>query len=346
MKPAHREIISIGPSSSPRHGARIVNFFLHTQEGNGTAESLAAYLNNPANGASYHYTVRDGIVCSVVDTDRASWSCLDANARSINLCFAGSRASFTREQWLERRRDIEIAAWLACEDAKKYGYLKPVVNGRPYPLGNVACFSDHYFVTKVLGIGDHTDVGAHFPWDVFAAAVKRYLSPAPPAPVVNRIDEAAAKNAWLGKRLTAGENVCPDGRGRWAKFEAGYIYWSPTTGAHPIPNLLFESWAEYGFERGPLGYPTVDRTILPATGESIGEVQAFERGVLYRRYADTQGFFVHGAIGARWAREGYEQGRLGWPTSNEIPTEDGGRRQSFEHGSLIWHPSGVVEVQA
>ncbi|MFD3459732.1 hypothetical protein ACFWVM_08490 [Nocardia fluminea] len=70
----------LGNSHSQRCGERITNFLLHTQEGNGAAESLAAYLGNGANGVSYHYTLADRIVCDVVDTDFASWSVLDASA--------------------------------------------------------------------------------------------------------------------------------------------------------------------------------------------------------------------------------------------------------------------------
>jgi len=46
-KPNYTEIARMGNSRSNRWGARITNFLLHTQEGNGSAESLAAYLNSP-----------------------------------------------------------------------------------------------------------------------------------------------------------------------------------------------------------------------------------------------------------------------------------------------------------
>ena len=65
MKPDYREIQQMGNSRSNRWGTRIRNFYLHTEEGNASAEGLAAYLNNPNNGASYHYTVRDGVVVDV-----------------------------------------------------------------------------------------------------------------------------------------------------------------------------------------------------------------------------------------------------------------------------------------
>lgn len=172
--PVYDERDRIGESWSERDGARITNFLLHTQEGNGTAESLAAYLNNTSNGVSYHYTLRDRIVCDVVDTYNASWSVGDANAQTINLCFAGSRASWSRDEWLEIRDDIRIAAWLAVQDAHRYGFSTEVI-APPYGPERDG-ISDHRYVTEVIGWGTHTDVGPGFPWDVFANDVAQFES--------------------------------------------------------------------------------------------------------------------------------------------------------------------------
>lgn len=174
-KPAYREIERWSKNNHPRGGARVTNFFLHTQEGNGTAESLAGYLQNPASGVSYHYTVdNNGVVCDVVDTDYCSWSVLDANPISINLCFAGSRAGWSRQQWLDLMgRGIEIAAWLAVQDGRKYGYPTTVI-APPYRRG--PGISDHNYVTQVLGMGTHTDVGPNFPWDVFAGHIRDFTT--------------------------------------------------------------------------------------------------------------------------------------------------------------------------
>jgi N-acetyl-anhydromuramyl-L-alanine amidase AmpD len=173
MAPEYTELNRLGKSYSGRGGARVTNFLLHTQEGNGTAESLAAYLNNPANGVSYHYTIDNSVVvCDVVNTDYASWSVLNANPFTINLCFAGSRASWSRQQWLDNMGDaIDVAAYLAVQDARKYGFATDVITP-PYYTGEG--ISDHRYVTDQLGIGTHTDVGPGFPWDVFEAAVDKY----------------------------------------------------------------------------------------------------------------------------------------------------------------------------
>ncbi|CAN5704488.1 hypothetical protein BH09ACT8_BH09ACT8_33780 [soil metagenome] len=168
-----------GGGRSPRTRAPI-NWLLHTEEGNSTAEQLAKYCDG-SHGVSYHYTLRDGILCDVVDTDFASWSVLSANGFTINLCFAGSRAGWSRSEWLAREDDISIAAYIAVVDCRKYGI--PIgVNPPPYFAG--PSIADHKYVTQELHIGDHTDVGNKFPWDVFTNYVEKWagiqLAPTPP----------------------------------------------------------------------------------------------------------------------------------------------------------------------
>lgn len=185
-RPAFNEFPIWSRNNSSR-SAKVDAFLLHTQEGGGgdaAAENLAKWFQN-AKEVSYHYTISqaaDGGVTVVdcVDTDRASWSVLSANSRSINLCFAGSRASWSRADWLKQAKAIDVAAYLAVQDAKKYGFAANVI-APPY-AGRLPGISDHRYVTKVLGDGTHTDVGDGFPWDVFAAAVAKYGGGAPSAP--------------------------------------------------------------------------------------------------------------------------------------------------------------------
>ena len=183
------------PNNQPRNGTKVDLFILHTQEGAGNADSLARYLINPANQVSYHYTVSqapDGgvTVCDVVDTDLGSWSVLSANSRSINLCFAGSSAAWSRAQWMAQSRAIDVAAYLAVQDCKKYGIPLTVISP-PYSQGR-AGITDHQYVTRVLGDGTHTDVGPNFPWDYFSQRVQVWAGggpepiPATPTPAPSK----------------------------------------------------------------------------------------------------------------------------------------------------------------
>lgn len=330
-----------GGGRDSRFGARISYWLLHTEEGSGDTDPvrLGRYCSG-ANGVSYHYTAGRGIVCDLVDTDFASWSVLSANPYTINLCFAGSRAGMSRDEWLKTfKADIRNAAYLAVQDAKKYGMAIEVIGTGGKYSGKRQGFADHQFVTKVLKIGTHTDVGSGFPTDYFAQCVKEFTVGVAPKPVENQINKMAAAAPWLGKRITDGEGVCPDKRGRFAHFEHGSIYWTPTTGARPIPTRLLGDYERLGWERGPLGYPIAYHTIL-----TEGDVQAFEKGVLYHRADQPEGFFVTGRIGAAYARNGYENGPLGWVQSNEIKNDDGTVTQYFQNGVVHWSPDGVITL--
>lgn len=186
-RPDFNEYPVWSPNNQSRNGIRPDLWIIHTQEGNGNADSLARWLGGPVS-ASYHYTIsqdpRDNgvTVCDVVDTDLASWSVLSANNRSINLCFAGSSASWTREQWMRQSRAIDVAAYLCVKDCQKYG-ITPNVIAPPYANRAGNGITDHAYVTKVLGDGTHTDVGPGFPWDYFGQRVYYWANPAPaPAP--------------------------------------------------------------------------------------------------------------------------------------------------------------------
>lgn len=229
-KPDFNEYAMWSPSNSGRGGKKPTKFLLHTQEGDGNADSLARYLNNPANQVSYHYTVSqaaDGgvTVCDVVDTDYASWSVGNANSISINLCFAGSRASWTRDQWMQQAKAIDVAAYLAVQDCHKYG-MSTLVVPPPYSAGTPG-ISDHKWVTDVFGWGTHTDVGPNFPWDVFTAAVAKYDGAAKPITPPQKPPETTPDNGGPLMALTDAEQHELLNRVRYISDQLGPNLWGP-----------------------------------------------------------------------------------------------------------------------
>ncbi len=60
--------------------------------------------------------------------------------------------------------------------------------------------------------------------------------------------------------------VTPDGVGKFGHFEGGSIYWSAPTGAHEIRGEIRQRWAELGWEKSALGYPTSDETASGTDG--------------------------------------------------------------------------------
>lgn len=135
----------------------------------------------------------------------------------------------------------------------------------------------------------------------------------------------------LGIPLTS-EVSAPDGRGLFANFGNGAIYFTPQTGAHAVHGELLTEWAREGFEAGRLGYPVRNEVSTP---NRQGAVQSFEHGVLYWS-PDTGAQRVEGRILDRYAAAGFEDGLLGFPTSSETAARDGGAFNRFEGGNIYW----------
>lgn len=164
----------------------------------------------------------------------------------------------------------------------------------------------------------------------------------PVAPPVNLIDvEASIAAKWIGKRQHDDERKAgADGKGRYADFERGSIWWHPDLrSAIAVPTHLLQAWAPHDGGLARLGYPVLRHTVI----EGVGDIQAFQKGVLYRRFGQP-GYAVGGEIGRRWIREGFENGPLGWPINDEYERPAGGRRQDFQNGHLEWDPTGVVRT--
>jgi hypothetical protein len=119
-------------------------------------------------------------------------------------------------------------------------------------------------------------------------------------------------------------------------FQGGSIYWSPTTGARILTGGIRDRWAAQGWENGPLGYPTTDVTALARAG---GRFAHFQGGSVYWSPA-TGVRVVSGAVRDRWAASGWENGPLGYPTTDVTAlARAGGRFAHFQGGSVYWSPT-------
>jgi glucose/arabinose dehydrogenase len=161
--------------------------------------------------------------------------------------------------------------------------------------------------------------------------------------ILGTYDATGAEGAWGVPRTD--ETPTPDGRGRFNAFTKNdaHIYWTPTTGAHEVHGSIFLLWGAMGFERSMHGYPTSNEWPTPGLR---GRFNNFENGGIYW-LPGVGAHSVHGAIHAKWGQHGYEQGHLGFPTTDELPTPDlGGRFNHFEGGSVYWTPrTGAHEVR-
>jgi uncharacterized protein with LGFP repeats len=83
--------------------------------------------------------------------------------------------------------------------------------------------------------------------------------------------------------------------------------------------------------RKDLGAPTREQVTNP----DGGIWQQFDGGVIIYK---TAAYVVWGKIRDAWIALGGSQGKLGYPTSDELDTPDGQKKQTFEHGTLAWKP--------
>ncbi len=144
---------------------------------------------------------------------------------------------------------------------------------------------------------------------------------------------------FLGDPLTA-ELATPVKFGRFNHFEGGSIYWSPSTGAWEVHGAIRETWSRLGWENGAVGFPLTDE--LP-TPHKFGAFNHFQSGSIYWSPA-TGAREVRGAIRDTWSRQGWENGALGFPTSDEYAIP-GGRRSDFQGGFITWTPAGGTVVK-
>lgn len=146
----------------------------------------------------------------------------------------------------------------------------------------------------------------------------------------------------LGFPIT-NENRTPARPGAYNRFQAGSIYWSPTTGAHEVRGAIQDTWRRLGWENGALGFPRTNENPTPT---KPGAFNHFEAGSIYWSPA-TSAHEVRGAIRDKWAALGWESSPLGFPITDETATP--GRAGAFNHfqvGSIYWSPAtGAHEVR-
>jgi uncharacterized protein with LGFP repeats len=131
---------------------------------------------------------------------------------------------------------------------------------------------------------------------------------------------------------TGDEGPTADGIGALQSFQGGAVFYSPSTGAHPVRGAIRAAWGAQGADTGVLGYPTSAEV---PTGDRSGAFQLFQGGAVF--YSPSTGAQpVRGAVRTAWARVGAESGDLGYPTAAEGPGPGGvGTTQTFQRGT-VW----------
>ncbi|CAM5593034.1 hypothetical protein GCM10010329_48710 [Streptomyces spiroverticillatus] len=121
------------------------------------------------------------------------------------------------------------------------------------------------------------------------------------------------------------------------QFEGGFLYWSRTTGTHPVWSAIGTRYRSLGAEAGYLGLPVGDEEPR-GNGDWL---QRFQGGTLIwvRRTGQVRTCLAPaGAFAAKWDALGGATGRLGCTVGSHRPARarTGGVVQQFDGGFLYW----------
>ena len=163
----------------------------------------------------------------------------------------------------------------------------------------------------------------------------------PPSAIAAYYASLGGPNGILGPPVQD-EGPTPDGRGRYALYQNGGIWYSGGTGPHEVHGRIGQFYAFVGRSAGILGFPLSDET---PTFDGVGRFNRFERGEIYwHPYTDAHE--VHGQIADLYRFFGGPASTLGYPVSDEHDVGDGfGRTNGFQNGDIWWSPwLGPFEV--
>lgn len=154
---------------------------------------------------------------------------------------------------------------------------------------------------------------------------------------------AESAMAFLGREV--GARVSYPGGGQGQRYQHGWIYYSPATGAHEVHGAILARYLVIGGPGGLAGYPTSDETPVPKLASARMNTFALANLAIYWS-GPTSAHEVHGAIRAYYCTHaGGPAGSLGLPITDEHPVA-GGRQSRFQHGTLTWNATTGVVVRS
>jgi uncharacterized protein with LGFP repeats len=128
----------------------------------------------------------------------------------------------------------------------------------------------------------------------------------------------------------APEVKSPNRDGVVQTFENGPFYYNQKTGVHRLQGLIMGKYAQMGYENSWLGFPAAEELPL----KDLGRFSRFEGGNIYWSPLSGAWAVRSGPIMETWKDAGYENGKLGYPISDEF-TVPGGVQQNFQAGFIV-----------
>ncbi|MEH0110461.1 M12 family metallo-peptidase [Tersicoccus sp. MR15.9] len=157
--------------------------------------------------------------------------------------------------------------------------------------------------------------------------------------VASLLSAAATRNA-LGTALAAPVSGLVDD-GAYQSYQRGVIVYSPATGAMVSKGAVRGAWGRQGFEKGRLGYPTTDEV----SGQAAGGVYQTYQGATIVWSSATGARISEGAIRGAWGRQNYQNGRLGYPTTDEVRgLRNGGVYQIYQGATILWSSASGAHI--
>lgn len=138
---------------------------------------------------------------------------------------------------------------------------------------------------------------------------------------------------------TGPEAKTPNKDGVVQGFQGGPMYFSDKTGAHRAQGLILGKYAQMGFENSWLGFPAAEEQPT----KDLGRYSKFEGGNIYWSPLSGAWAVRNGPIMDAWGQQGFENGKLGYPISDEFPVP-GGVQQNFQTGFVVVRDGKPPEV--
>lgn len=157
--------------------------------------------------------------------------------------------------------------------------------------------------------------------------------------------ESVGEAALLGAPVAAEQAVAG---GLFQRFTGGEIYLEDgTSTAFEVHGAILQAFHATGGVAA-WGFPKTHELpiVRPGGGTDLGRYSRFANGTFFWSPA-TGAHVVYGAIADFYRSVGGPQGRLGFPTSDELdlPDAPGARYNTFERGAIAWYPdAGAMEL--
>jgi LGFP repeat len=169
----------------------------------------------------------------------------------------------------------------------------------------------------------------HAPRDLYGAVAAKYR-------------ELGYETSPLGFPTT-NQAAVADG-GEFAHFEHGSIYQGNGLPAYSLTGAIATKYAQLGYQRSPLGYPTSGLAATADPAANAGTEMLFQTGAIEVALGNPP-YAVWGPIYTTWAGQGRAAGSLGFPISDVFALDSTDQRCNFEHGYAVYNQTtGQVTV--